>query len=460
MVGSKYSRELKVAVNLNNLLLPLDPMVNPTLSNAFFSNNLYSNLIEVDEENRYQPDLASNMWFDNDERKIYFEFENSRVSAADAEFSLKRIILQNAQLHSDLWEIICDKEESRESCSSRIYSENNRLVIKYANQSRSSYIIPTLAAVDYKIVPIAAFDSTDPAKAKISDYTKTSGHYHLVKESNDYIFIKNKTSNLRIYDRFRIINAGNKDVASSASAFDIISTTVPLTAEVHQKITNDGWKNFNSYNISVVFIIFSQNGIKKTNVSQRFKIANLLADEMLKYLPHGAQLTQEIFQDFGQGYLNDDQKVIVKNLRNAQLNETIPQIKLGTKAPQMLTEFVKNNPSVELQKIDTLGINIREEEKPDFFSMSNDLSFDLNLSFIAFAAKAGILKMDKAQIAEFVSLETNDQKIDFLNKIHFETLKDCWIYPVWTVPYYTYFNGNFDNNLSKFNSRTLLWKIH
>jgi hypothetical protein len=459
MITTKYERVLKVAVNLDNLAQPIDPMNNPTLSNAFFSNNLYSNLIEVDSNNIYRPDLASNLWFDTENKKIFFEFSNSRVTAKDAEFSLRRIILQNTQLHSDLWEVICGPDESRESCVSRIFVENEKLVIKYRSDLRSSYIVPTLASVDYKIVPIAAFDSVDPAKAKIIDYTKTSGHYYLSKEAGEFYFIKNQTSKLEIYNKFHIVN-GRMALGASFKDVDIISTTVPLTKEVHEQIIKTGWSYFETYNISNVFIIFSQNGRKKTSAAQRFYISSLFDNELLKYRPFNSKRTIEIFQDFGQGYLSEEQRKVISEMRTELSSNTPAVITLGTKSPQLLAELAKKYPFIELRKLETLAVNLKIEDQPDFFTMSNDLSFDLNLSFISFAAKVGILKMNNKDISKFLSLSSDEEKVAFINKIHFETLKDCVIYPIWTVPYYTYFNGEFENNLSKFNSRTLLWKIH
>ena len=458
-----YNKTLKVGVYLDQLALPIDPSNNPNLTNAFFSNNLYSNLVDVDENNNYTNELVSKYWFETEANKLYFEFKNSRVSAEDAAFSLKRLIMQNRQLHTDFWNIICKHGEAPRNCADRIYVENKNLVIHYDDAVKSTYIIPTLASVDYKIIPLAAFDSNDLDTAKIVNYKLTSGYYHLEVRDSKYFFVKNSNSLQNIYNEYELINANANSILedSFVEQIDILSTTVVLQNSAYQKLIEKNWNIFKTHNISILMLIFSKNGISKTTVAERFNVAQRLVKESLNLVQLvNSKRTIEFFQEYGQGFLTQAQRAEIEDLRNQATPMLQKKIIYGTWVPQKWSSFAQNNSDIVIVENKTFQMNMKEEDQPDMFIISNDVSFDLNLSLISYAANVGLLSMTKSQVDYFAGLSNELEKIEYLNAIHFKTLKECKIYPMVSSPYHTAFNGKFEHNLSKFNSRTLLWKIH
>lgn len=460
--NSKYSRVQFVGVNLDNLIMPIDPINNPTLTNAFFSNNLYSNIVDVDSENNYVLDLASNYWFNESKNEVYFEFNQSRVTAEDAAFSLRRVVLQKLNLHSDLWQLLCAPEESRQSCQARIYVTDGRLILKYSKPELASSIIPTLASVDYKIVPMAAFDSTDPFSAKIINYSHTSGHYTLEINGSSYTLKKNSRSNIEnIYNGFEIVNTNTSLLGDKATLdkLDIISTTVPITEPQLELLTKAGWEIFSSHNISVAMLVFSKNGRNKTSPLQRFKIAQIISTELSKNRIANSRTSIEFFQDFGQGFLSDAQAKEIILLRESK-SEVPNGISLGVRTPSKWAIFEKQHPQIKIESLQASATTLNDADKPDIFLVTNDVSFDLNLSLISYAKNLELLKMDDNQLLEFINLKTDQDKVKFINEVHFETLKECFIYPIWTSPYFSAFKNNHAHELSKFNSRTILWKIH
>ena len=466
MNKTNYSKTLKIGVFLDQLAYPIDPSNNPNITNAFFSNNLYSNLIDVDENNNYQNELVSKYWFDNEHNKLYLEFEESRVTAKDAEFSLRRLIVQNKQLHADFWNIICEVNESSLKCMERIYVEGQTLVIKYSDADKAQYILPTLASVDYKIIPKAAFDTKDYEKATIVDYKITSGYYHLEVRDHKNFFVKNENVRDDIFLEYELINMNADSLIGDKSDLllshiDIISTTVVIQREVYEKLARRNWNIFKSHNISIYLLAFSRNIMQKTTASERFNYAGRMNNEAGKLVTlANAEKTIEFFQDYGQGFLNTSQKNDIIQLRSQESSLIDKKITYGTKFPDKWSTFTKNNPDILITKNDQFPINMKTEEQPDMFIISNDASFDLSLSLISYAANVGLLDMTKAEVDEFANLKNEDEKISFINKVHFKTLKECKIYPMWSSPYHTAFNGHYEHNLSKFNSRTLLWKIH
>lgn len=223
---SQYSPfRAKVAVNLDLLSFPIDPLHNPTLSNAFYTNHLYSNLVDVDNDNIYKPDLASSFYWEGN--KLIFNFpakkKQTNVDAKDAEFTIRRSIFNELNDHADIWKVICDKNEPKENCINRVYEKNNQLFIEIKSEEMKSLVIPILASINYRIVPREAFDSTDYKTAKIIDYSKTSGHYYLKPDSNNTLYATEKTltDHALAPTELVLINSNPNKIVDDIVKFDI-----------------------------------------------------------------------------------------------------------------------------------------------------------------------------------------------------------------------------------------------
>lgn len=466
--NKKYNKVIKVGVNLITLNLPLDPISNPSLANAFFSNNLYSNLIEVDENNKYKLSLASSYYFLPNQ--LVFEFKNSRVNAYDAEFSIKRIIYQKKQLHSNFSSIICNSEESETDCENRVLVDQGKLIIRFYNQNKVANIIPALASIDYKIVPIGAFSTSDYKTAVVNNYKITSGFYSLeiINSSigNKYYFNLKETTSKNLYKKFELFdisNAGSSELEKNwvLDNMDIIGTNVNLNEKTEMLMNSKGWNMFETHSFKLSLFVFSKNAIEKTTATERFAIANRIKTFYQK-LPKQIR-SKEAYQflsDFGQGYLNESQKSEILEKRLDISSHSKNKVIFAVNNPNLFVDFQKNNPDIVIQKLSKFPLNLTESERPDLFEITNDLSFDLNFSQISFAANVGLLDISKEQLKQFAEITDEGEKIKFINEAHFRTLKNCQIYPLSASPYFTSFRGDFTHELSKFNSRTLLYKIH
>lgn len=470
MKSNRYQKNIRIGVDLDNLVLPIDPINNPTLTNAFFSNNLYFNLVEVDEQNKYRPQLASNFWFDRNNNSLFFEFKNSNVTSKDAEFNLRRIIMRGEHYHTDFWSIICEPGSDPINCINRIYVLDDKLVIKYFDSKKADLIVPTLASVDFKIVPAEAFDVLDYIKAKIVDYTKTSSPYALFIDFKGdkpiYKFnLKNK-ENSQLFHTYELVNLNQiilNDYQSNKSldSLDMISTTIGISKKIAQVLLEKKWNLFQTHNISLYLLSFSKDAIRKTTVADRFNISKRIFEEILsKNVMYSIVPTNQLFQDFGQGYLSINQKVEIDKLRDTSSRDTDVKLNFYSRVPDRWKSFTEINKDIGIVKYKMVEDKDFRANFKDIFSITNDVSFDLNLSLISYAANVGLLDLTKEQLNEFAEMTDEKEKIKFINEAHFRTLKNCQIYPMWATPYFTAFNGDYTHELSKFNSRTVLWKIH
>lgn len=461
--------QIKIAVNLDLVSLPLDPLHNPTLSNAFYTNHLYSNLIDVDNDNIYKPDLASSFYWEGN--KLLFNFPAKKhktdIDAKDAEFSIRRSIFNEINDHADLWLAICDKNEPKENCINQIYEKNNQLLIEIKNEEMKSLIIPILASINYKIVPRDAFDSNDYKIAKIVDYSKTSGHYFLKPDSDSVLYATEKTLNNHPLapTQLVLINSNPNQIIEDIAKFniDVVSTTIPITDHIFNELTKLKWNIFDTFPISIGLLVFSKNAIIKTSTEDRFYIGNLIRNEMEQNKIFSSQETVEFLQYFGEGNLTDTQKNNATDLRKAKYSKFLQQLTLGVGTPKKwahLQQVEKNIKIVQNKKSPNI---LPEKDKPDLYLLSNDVSFDVSFSLFSFAAKNNLLSLGNKTptelIEQFVSQKTNNERISFINSVHFDSIKNCRIYPIWSAPYFTASQKNIRIKLSKYNSRTLMWKL-
>ena len=478
IVGSMYfnknknenSRsQIRVAINLELVSFPIDPLHNPTLSNAFYTNHLYSNLIDVDNNNIYIPDLASAFYWD--QNKLIFDFpvktNKSAIDAKDAEFSIRRSIFNELNDHADLWQAICDINESKENCITRIYEKNGQLIIEIQNEEMKSLIVPILASINYKIIPQIAFNSTDYKAAKIVDFSKTSGHYFLKPDTNNVLYATEKTLSTfpNAPAELILINSNPNQILSDISKHDIdvISTTIPITEPIFNELAQLKWNTFNTFPISIGLLVFSQKALKKTTVEDRFHVGSLIRKVLEKNKIFSSEETPEFLQYFGEGNLTDEQKAMVTSLRNTDYKKALPHLRLGIGTPAKWKSLHEAEKNIELIQLTKSANTLPEKDKPDLYLLSNDVSFDVSFSLFSFAVKNSLLSLENNTpvelVEKFISHKTNEKRVSFINSIHFDSIKNCRIYPIWSSPYFTAARANIVMNLSKYNSRTLMWKL-
>lgn len=444
---------------------PIDPIVNTTLTNAFYVNHLYGNLISVDETGVYKPDLASSFYWEGE--KLVFEFERSSIDSSDAEFSIRRAVLNGINDHANLSYLVCKNINSEQECLENIYSQSGKLYIKVFEEKNRELIIPVLSALNYKIVPVKAFDKKDYRSSQIVDYSYTSGHYYLRNQDITKLYANKYTIEKfsKAPSQVLVVNTNSQDIIEKISKkeIDVISTTVPILEEVAIYLRKEKWNIFSTYPISIVFAVFNDSFMKKTKIEERFYIADRFYSELKKSRFYESTNTLEFLQQFGEGYLNPEQKEEVLFLRQSKDKKTSEKIIFGVKTPERWTELSNIEGNLKVVKLDKPAVSVPESQRPDVYIISNDVSFDASFTMFSFAVKSGFFiyenKSKEQIIEEFISQKTAQDRIEYLNKVHFYSLKNCKIYPFWASPYTTAARPGIEVNMSKYNSRTLLWNL-
>lgn len=447
---------INVAVLMDNFKLPIDPLENTTITNAFFVNHIYSNLVEVDNNNNFIADACSSFYWSGS--NLYFEFENTIINAEDAYFNIMRTFYVLNNDHGNLQQLLCSANESIEDCAKKISVENNKLILQIENENIRKHVIPTLSSINYKIVPKSAFSTADYKNAKIKNYEITSGRYTLDIE-NKKLISKQKLDrpSINVVDA----NQSNIEQLITDKKIDVISTTIPITDQLSKFLKSHSWGLDITYPISIGFVYFSDLALKRTTISDRLLFGHLVSRELFKTPMHHATETAEFFQSFSSSNLDEKQIDEVKKIRNDLPNHIENRIFFGVGNVARWTEALKQHVNVKVIKNTKFPLDLDDNEMPDAFVLSNDLSFETSFSLFSYIVKKKIFKAPdhKDLITQFINFKTDIDRSKFISSVHYSNIENVKIYPIWSAPYVTAYRKGLKSNMSKFNSRTLMWEV-
>lgn len=266
----------------------LDTRKIDTLNQALILRQLYSSLVEYDNQGQLVTGIAEKFLWNNGELEFHFSdkliLNNGRpMNALDAYYSLKRLIIDNVNLHGDLKHILCSeyKIKNLNDICPGISVENNILKLKPFDKNYDKWLLPLLASVDFRIIPK---ESIDFNTLKIINYNLSSGPYNLINENSDKAVLKANIGHYQYHKQMpqeiEIIKIKNENVVDLfiEKKINLIPTTEPLNKPMYEKILNSKsqFNEFISNDISVAFIKFSKKAIKYFTADERFQISNKL----------------------------------------------------------------------------------------------------------------------------------------------------------------------------------------
>lgn len=135
---------LRIGYEFNQPTRSLDPANIVDIYQSNLIENLYSRIVEYDSNGDLICVLCKKFWIENNH--IYFQFHDDlktfdgyKISAQDAEFSLRRLIRLNTNTHGNI-ETFLDLNDKK-----AIYTNGNILSLKLIKPHYSQFIIPLLA---------------------------------------------------------------------------------------------------------------------------------------------------------------------------------------------------------------------------------------------------------------------------------------------------------------------------
>jgi hypothetical protein len=459
----------------------LDPVQVKTLTDATILRNLYSSLFDYDLNGNIVTSLAESFSWENGTLKIKLKKQNigsdgNPITAYDAEISLRRLMLDGENLHGDLKNIICPGHTLKkilDPCPG-IKSDDDFLYITPSSEILAKQLIQLLASVDYRIIPARSIDMTSNFP-KIINYKITSGAYSLHEQIDEESFILKANENHFLFSEdmplfVKAISVLNKPVDElfTNGIIDLVPTTVVLTKEVYNSILEKN-QNLNiqtTFNLMIRTLIFTKNAIKDFTAGHRFKIAKLIEQRLLEIRYPKEKETFEFFQSFGEGYLNNLQKEEIKSARDKTYDLELPKrasFSINPSKKNLWLDFLEKNKEIEARWIKTNAYEYKHEDRPDVFTTFTDVAFNSSAAILAYSLKQGYFGIyDKEAddwFKKFLSTESREEQIKQVNELHFNALKNCYIYPIGSSPYIAIANKKWKVTLNPYFAATPFWLI-
>lgn len=442
------------------------------------ANNLFSRLVEYNSENQLVPGVSEAFVVQNGE--VVFTFgkrvqtiDGHIIDAKDAEISLKRLIMLGRSGHGDIRKLLCPNEKLKsidQECPG-IRVEGNQLLLRPISLNYIPFLISALESADYSIVPKS---SLSPNGRKIVDYRNTSGPFYVDKDSDDGAIVLKANKNHYHFNSsmpqevFLIPTASTKglEMLESRKA-DLVTTSEYFTGPEAPRILGKESKYtvFASQPIRVDVVSFSKASIQKFSAQQRFQAAREYAAVKLKMYPTpGAEPTTQFFQALSDGSLLPAQLTEIQLLRTSVVDKFDQPLQLMVSKQFVSPYEGKFDPNhIKVIGTEKLPYDYPVEQRPDMCSTNADSAWTENLTLLGHSFEVGFFHLPGLNsdqwLSNYLDTDSKEKRIESLNKLHFDLLKNAVIVPYAAYPYYAVSTKDWSLNFSTFSSTTDLWRI-
>ncbi len=483
---------LKISFPYNKSASSYDPMKIYLSPEYTFLENIYSPLVEYSPNGELVSAIAESFnWIGTEAhfkiRPGLKTIDGRDINAKDVEATFKRIMILKGNTHGNLKEMLCPTLQLKritDPCPQIVSSENGlTLTLKFSE--KKVFLFPMLAAMDFAIIPQG---SIDPNTLEIIDYRNTSGPYYVSKDSPyGHIMLDSNTHHFHYTtdmpqkvalvpsitnDRLESIKLLNE---GKISAITTIDQTPHDEMMKYAQINNDVFLH-KTLPLRTYAITYTKKGKKRFPLNERLSIAKELRDlirSWVKNLP-GYELTDQLFPQFGEGGLTDQQsKIIVETLENVKKKGTF-QDKLSIWFVR-LHQFDPNNKAIKdifpnsvvtsINKSPAF-VNFENEknlEEPDIAVMGTDMGFLEDIGLLSYGTSAGIFDIEKDDadkwIDEYMSKNEKDMRLAMTKDLHFKTLKNAVTIPIAISPYTALVKKPWTMNLSKLQASDAIWRF-
>lgn len=485
------SMKLRVAFPYNKPASHYEPTKIHFGPEYIFLENVFSPLIELSNLNGNPiGGVAERFYWDDSTEEYYLHIRKDlktidgyKITAFDAEFSLKRLLIISSNTHGNFKDIICPESElttMESSCDGIEVRDEYTLVLKPGK--KKPFLTHILTAIDFAVIPKI---SVDPETLKIADYRNTSGPYYVESSTEDgEISLKinphhyHYTSNLP--QEVELIPSGVEGHKSSIDLYkenkvDHITTIDKLNPEkVIQFSKEVGDASLHTtMNIRTFAIFFTERGLKELSKEDRLSYGKAIKSTLSSYFLSrvGYQERSQFLPPFGDGNLTKEQEEIIrKKVKEITPKANGESFKLSLLRVGALSDYKEYFdaalPGIDVYegtKIPTLSTYDSLEDMPHAFLAGPDITFNEDISLITYSVNVGLFGMDKIErqewIKSYMTILDKSERLDKLQKLHFQSLLDGVIFPIASSPYIALLRKNWKSNLPQIFANNPLWTI-
>lgn len=452
-----------------------------------FLENTFSPLVELSPEDAsIRSGLADKWEWKNDELHFFIRdgiktIDGQPITAEDAAFSLKRLLVRTQNTHGNLKDLVCGGTEikSIEDDCPGISFKNNELILKIAG--KSAFILPMLTGIDFAIIPKS---SVDPKTLDIIDYRNTSGPYYVSRDSekgeielsvntNHYHYSK------KIPQKIQLVPVDPKNKSGSLQLFrdgkvDLITTIDSARPEEVYELSQalKSSELHSTANIRTFALFYTERGLKELSSAQRAVVGKKIKDSVGRHflsLP-GYENTNQFFPQHGDGAIEESiAKKIADNEPQTEpvnnLNLLLTVVRVGDVSIYQKT-ISEKLPNVSVQEGSTSPAFQKFEKMSDMphaYIAGPDTGFNEDISLISYSLTAGFFGLSEKErqswLADYMSKPNKDDRLKMLQKIHETSLRDALFVPLFAGPYTALAKSGWKIHLSKILANNPLWLI-
>ena len=454
-----------------------------------FLENIYSPLVEVSPKTgAIEAGVAESFRWEGTSlhlaiRKDLKTVSGRRITADDAAFSLKRLLVMPGNTHGDFSELICGKQKVQsveENCDG-IHVEGDELILSTTGAGKT-FLLPMLAAIDFAIIPKS---SVDPETLKIVDFENTSGPYYVSKDdpqgriewkANPHHYHYSKS----IPQEVHLVPTDPKNPHGSLTDFeegrvDYITTIDAARADdvIAFSRTVKNSVLHTSMNIRSFVVMFSERAREELSSEERFAVGKALRQAILPVFNgvNGYEASRQFLPAFGEGALTAEAvERIEEKFSRAGTPPTKPLkfalLRLGDNA-KFISVIKQAIPSAEIMDVPNspdFSKYASKTDMPHILVAGPDTGFLEDIGLISYSLNAGYFGMTKAErtawLRNYMSLRDKDSRLRLLRAIHEKALSEPVTVPLLVAPYAALARAPWRIGLSQLYANNPIWLLH
>ena len=480
-----FGGSVKVASFYNKSSKFIDPIRFESATDYNLARNLYSQLVEYDENGSIIPGAPESFHWEG--QNLIFTFGNKTrtnkgnlITANDAAKSLKRTLFLEKYNHGSLKSILCKNGGNNskfEGVCDGIHVDGNKLILTVKENIPAEHVIEVLSSIDFSIIPNLP-DQIDKLKDSKLDHSETSGPYFVSQddENGNFTFKASEQHYNYSKDIPQVVQFVSTKLSTDHGAMllsgevDFTTTTCYISIQSLAQIMNDRstFSVHETVPIRVHMVVFTPVAVKKFSYEHRAFAASLFKEFYLSRIKEPERKeSHEFFQTLSDGSLSAEQKLVIEKLRSNPDRPKFDQpIQYGI--PESRYEDAKNffapYPEVEVVKRTTTAMNYPVEERSDMYFVTNDSAWTESITLVNYNFNNGIFNIPNFDyhkwIDNYMGIKERSERVKMLSDLHFKLLQTGGIFPLFVSPYYAVARKPWEIKMSTLFAGTPLWQIH
>lgn len=453
-----------------------------------FLENIYSPLIETNAKSgQVEAGCAESFYWKGNDLHLVMRsglktVTGLPITAYDAEFSLKRLLVMPGNTHGNFRELICGNQtlNSVEDRCDGIRVSGNELILTTTNAGRT-FLLPMLSAIDFAVIPKS---TVDPATLKIIDFKNTSGPFYVARDSvKGELELRANPNHYRYSTKIpQVVEfVPTSSDGSRRSIDDFRDGRVDLltTVDIERADNVIAFSRSHSdaalhttMNIRSFVLLFSSRGLKEISRAERLAIGQKLQTAFSENMAgrDGFESSKQFFPVFSEGALSEEAQDQVKKVYGATSAASGRKLKMTLVRLGDTTKFEKAIksalPGIEISegvknpnflKFDS------EEDMPHMAITGPDAGFLEDIGLITYSLNAGYFGMNetarKAWLEKYMNVQNKSERLQMLKALHQKALEEPVIIPLLVAPYAALIRKPWKFGLSQLYANNQLWLI-